>query len=57
MKMASDTPDTVPSACSFCGKTITKHHVLIQYETTTGERGLWAECPSCGEIVDPIDDQ
>jgi len=27
--------------------------VLIDYETAAGERGVWADCPECGEVVDP----
>ncbi|WP_442903396.1 DUF7837 family putative zinc-binding protein [Halobacterium sp. KA-4] len=27
--------------------------MLVEYETSDGENGLWAECPSCEEVVAP----
>ncbi len=51
--MAPDNQKTVRGPCSFCGETVTDRHVIIRYETAAGEPGLWAECPNCGEIVDP----
>jgi len=35
-------------------ETVTDRHAIIHDETTGGEPGVWAECPGCGEIVDPI---
>jgi hypothetical protein len=40
--------------CPFCGDTVTEHDVLIRYETTDGELGVWAECPGCRDVVDPM---
>ena len=52
--MAPDDPETVCGTCSFCGEAITGQHAIIEYETASGEPGVWAECPGCSEIVDPI---
>ncbi|WP_455549937.1 DUF7837 family putative zinc-binding protein [Halorubrum ezzemoulense] len=51
--MTPDDPETIRGDCSFCGETVTGRHALIHYETTDGDPGVWAECPSCGEVVDP----
>ncbi|WP_455768282.1 DUF7837 family putative zinc-binding protein [Halorubrum ezzemoulense] len=51
--MTPDDPETVRGDCSFCGETVTSRHAIIHYETAGGDTGVWAECPSCGEIVDP----
>jgi predicted RNA-binding Zn-ribbon protein involved in translation (DUF1610 family) len=56
IRMAPDNREAVRGPCSFCGETVTGRHVIIRYETAAGEPGLWAECPNCGEIVDPISD-
>jgi len=55
--MTTDDPETVRGDCSFCGETVTGRHAIIQYETDSGDPGVWAECPSCGEIVDPTNAQ
>jgi RNase P subunit RPR2 len=55
--MNPDNPEMMRGTCSFCGETVTGQHAIIQYETASGEPGVWAECPSCGEIVDPINPQ
>lgn len=57
VRMAPDNPEAVRGTCSFCGETVTGRHAIIHYETADREPGVWAECPSCGEIVDPIDAQ
>ncbi|WP_439331102.1 DUF7837 family putative zinc-binding protein [Halorubrum ezzemoulense] len=54
--MAPNNSEIVRGACSFCGETVTGRHAIIRYETATGTPGMWAECPGCGEIVDPTDD-
>ena len=53
VRMTPDDPETVRGDCSFCGETVTSRHAIIHYETAGGDPGVWAECPSCGEIVDP----
>ncbi|WP_455549936.1 DUF7837 family putative zinc-binding protein [Halorubrum ezzemoulense] len=55
--MTTDDPETVRGDCSFCGETVTGQHAIIHYETAGGDPGVWAECPGCGEIVDPTDAQ
>ncbi|WP_445972119.1 DUF7837 family putative zinc-binding protein [Halorubrum miltondacostae] len=57
VRMTSNDPETVRGDCSFCGETVTDRHAIIHYETTGGDTGVWAECPRCGEIVDPTDAQ
>lgn len=39
-------------SCPFCNATVPETRVLIEYETAEGSE-LWAECPSCTEVVDP----
>jgi RNase P subunit RPR2 len=55
--MNPDNPEMMRGTCSFCGETVTGQHAIIDYETASGEPGVWAECPSCGEIVDLINAQ
>ncbi|WP_449404445.1 DUF7837 family putative zinc-binding protein [Halorubrum persicum] len=55
--MTPNDPETVRGDCSFCGETVTGRHAIIHYETADGDTGVWAECHSCGEIVDPTDAQ
>jgi len=55
--MTPNDPETVRGDYSFCGETVTRQHAIIHYETASGEPGVWAECPDCGEIVDPINAQ
>ncbi|EMA31922.1 hypothetical protein C444_07600 [Haloarcula japonica DSM 6131] len=38
--------------CPRCGEEIQHRHVLIAYETGDEPR-YWAECPGCGDVVDP----
>lgn len=38
--------------CPRCSKEIREAHILIEYESEDGTR-YWAECPGCGEVVDP----
>lgn len=44
-------------SCQFCGAPVADRHVIIRYETEDGATGAWAECPECGEIVDPWADR
>ncbi|WP_206746944.1 hypothetical protein, partial [Halorubrum sp. C191] len=53
VRMTTDDPKTIRGDCSFCGETVTGRDAIIHYETAGGDPGVWAECPSCGEIVDP----
>jgi predicted RNA-binding Zn-ribbon protein involved in translation (DUF1610 family) len=39
-------------ACPRCGEEIRHGHVLIEYDVGNGTE-YWAECPGCGEVVDP----
>jgi hypothetical protein len=55
--MTPDNPETVRGTCSFCDETVTGRHAIIEYETANGKPGVWAECPGCGKIVDPINDK
>ncbi|WP_449272130.1 DUF7837 family putative zinc-binding protein [Haloplanus vescus] len=55
--MAPDNRQAVLGTCSFCGDNVTEGYVILRYETTAGEPGVWAECPGCGEVVDPTNAQ
>jgi hypothetical protein len=46
-------PSTL-GTCPFCGEAVTEHDVLIRYETADGGPGVWAECPGCRDVVDPM---
>jgi uncharacterized Zn finger protein len=50
MTMATDQLGTCPQ----CGHEIHEAWVLLEYETTEGEDGVWADCRECGTVVDPI---
>lgn len=39
--------------CRFCGAAIFEGAVMIRYTRDDGSDAVWAECPDCGEIVDP----
>jgi uncharacterized protein with PIN domain len=39
--------------CPYCSRKVAESSVLIEYERTSGEIGVFAECPSCGEVVRP----
>ncbi|WP_457769212.1 DUF7837 family putative zinc-binding protein [Halobacterium salinarum] len=49
--MTTNTP--VLGRCPDCGDQITQAWLLVEYETSGGENGLWAECPSCEDVVAP----
>jgi len=38
--------------CSFCNAKVLKHQSIIEFETN-GEQRVFAECPECGEVVEP----
>ena len=39
-------------SCPRCGTGIPDHRLLIEYETTEGT-SIFAECPSCEDVVTP----
>lgn len=39
--------------CPECGRSIPSGWALIEYERSNGERGVYAECPSCASIIRP----
>ena len=39
--------------CPGCGEEIPSGWTLIEYEKADGTVGIWAECPSCEEVVSP----
>lgn len=50
--MSTTTPTV--GTCPVCGDSVARIDVLIEYETDTGP-AAYAECPGCGEVVDPLD--
>jgi predicted RNA-binding Zn-ribbon protein involved in translation (DUF1610 family) len=44
---------SVLGRCPECGADISRAWLLIEYEKTDGTTGIWAECPTCGEVVSP----
>lgn len=41
--------------CPECGQEIPGWGTLIEYETQTGATSVFAECPSCSEVVHPAE--
>lgn len=39
--------------CPECGRSVPSGWLLIEYERADGERGVFAECPSCEAVVRP----
>lgn len=39
--------------CPVCDETIPSGGLLIEYETSGGWPQMYAECPSCAEVVHP----
>ncbi|MEF8975799.1 MAG: hypothetical protein V5A21_06200 [Halapricum sp.] len=39
--------------CPDCGKEISRAWLLVEYEKADGTAGVWAECPSCEDVVAP----
>ncbi|WP_449271425.1 DUF7837 family putative zinc-binding protein [Haloarcula vallismortis] len=50
--MAAQEPSPL-GVCPSCHEEILPHHILIRYETRTGEEEVWTECPACSEVVHP----
>jgi len=48
----TDEPEIL-GRCPDCGEPIASVWRLIEYETDDGSDGVWAECPACGNVVDP----
>lgn len=51
-QMSSSRPSELGD-CPNCGTTITGIDVLVEYETADGDMAVWADCPGCGDVVDP----
>jgi hypothetical protein len=51
-----DSLQTAIGACPDCGRSITEGNVLIRYQTAESTPGIWASCPDCNEVIDPIHD-
>jgi predicted RNA-binding Zn-ribbon protein involved in translation (DUF1610 family) len=49
--MPSDLPGL--GRCPNCGDRITEAWVLVEYSKNDGTDRVWAECPSCGDVVAP----
>jgi hypothetical protein len=41
-------------SCPQCGNEIREAWVLIEYETTEGDAGIWVEYPNCEAVMDPM---
>ncbi|NHX41506.1 MULTISPECIES: phage terminase large subunit family protein [Haloarcula] len=39
--------------CPDCGERITTPWLLLEYEKDDGTEGVWAECPTCEDVVAP----
>lgn len=39
--------------CPDCQAKIASFDVLIEYEADDGQPAVWAECPTCSEVVHP----
>ncbi|QLH83784.1 hypothetical protein [Halosimplex pelagicum] len=39
--------------CPDCGEQIPEAWLLIEYETDESETEIWAECPTCEDVVAP----
>jgi hypothetical protein len=47
------TRDPALGCCPDCGEHIPQGWLLVEYEKDSGETGIWAECPSCNDVVRP----
>jgi len=47
-------PNPMLGTCPQCGSEVCEGSVMIEYETKDGDAGVWAECPDCAMIVDPL---
>ncbi|CQH63594.1 small CPxCG-related zinc finger protein (plasmid) [Halobacterium hubeiense] len=39
--------------CPNCGEPISHAWLLVEYTKDDGTDGVWAECPSCEDVVEP----
>ena len=39
--------------CPECDEDISAAYIFIEYEKDDGTTGIWAECPTCGDVVNP----
>ncbi|WP_191906253.1 MULTISPECIES: hypothetical protein [unclassified Haloarcula] len=48
-------PDDTQSLgrCPNCDERITTPWLLVEYEKDDGTEGIWAECPTCEDVVAP----
>lgn len=44
---------SILGACPDCGETIPSDRLLIKYTTEEGWPRMFAECPSCRDVVHP----
>jgi len=49
--MTDDTP--THGRCPGCGEGISAACILVEYEKNDGTTGIWAECPTCDDVVSP----
>lgn len=47
------TDDSSLGRCPDCGEPISDVWLLVEYTKNDGTDGVWAECPSCEDVVTP----
>jgi hypothetical protein len=47
------TDDSLLGRCPDCGDPISDAWLLVEYSEDDGTDGVWAECPSCEDVVAP----
>jgi hypothetical protein len=47
------TDDSSLGQCPDCGERISDAWLLVEYSRDDGTDGVWAECPSCEDVVAP----
>jgi len=47
------TGDPPLGRCPKCGEELSIAYILVEYEKDDGTTGIWAECPTCDEVVSP----
>ncbi|RKS75742.1 hypothetical protein ACODNH_01870 (plasmid) [Haloarcula sp. NS06] len=47
-----DNTETI-GQCPNCGDPLTAAWTLVEYEKADGTAGVWAECPTCADVVAP----
>mgnify|MGYP000043471842 CR=1 FL=1 len=50
--MTDDTPKH--GRCPECDEDISAAYILVEYEKGDGMTGIWAECPTCDDVVSPV---